>query len=180
MRNSGWKSYCVITIFFGIPILSLIFLRQLLETTSKLKYLGNFYNCLCLGFCQITELCFFTTIHYWLTHFSYKIKHFPCILLNSIFVSIYGHIAFLGVCDLNAGINGSQFITPSAFNIWVNQLSGYIDHFSMPLYSIIASDSKKDMSFQIVFEVIKVRKKFYLTFILLYTLVFCYSNLSCY
>ena len=69
-------------------------------------------------------------------------------------------------------MQGSQFITPSAFNIWVNQLSGYIDHFSMPLYSIIASDSKKDMSFQIVFEVIKVRKKFYLTFILLYTLVF--------
>ena len=150
MRNSGWKSYCVITIFS--VYLSLIFLRQLLETTSKLKYLGNFYNCLYMEFCQITELCFFTTIHYWFTHFSYKIKHFPCILLNSIFVSIYGHIAFLGVCDFNAGINGSQFITPSAFNIWVNQLSGYIDHFSMPLYSIIASDSKKDMSFHFLYK----------------------------
>ena len=172
MRNSGMKSYYFLPIFFGIPILSLIFMRQLLETTSKLKYLGNFLNCLSMEFCQITELCFFATIHFWLTLFSRKIKNFPYILLNAFFVSIYGHIAFLGVCDFNAGLNGMQFITPSAFNIWVNQKSGHIDHFSQPLYSVPVINAKRDMSFQIVLEVLKVGKNFYLTFILIYTLFF--------
>ena len=83
-----------------------------------------------MEFCQITELCFFATIHYWLNCFARKIKNFPYIVLNVFFVTIYSHIAFLGVCDFNAGINGMQFITPSAFNIWVNQKSGHIDHFS--------------------------------------------------
>ena len=172
MKKVFFPEYLFISFFYSFPILLLILLRSVFETTSKLKYLGNFSNTLLMEFSQITELCFFSTIHYWLNRFT----KFPKVIFNSVFISIYSHIAFYGLCDFNAGINGMQFLSPSSYNVWVKRTSAHIDHFTMPTYSVLTG-KKKNMSREIVMEVMKVQMHFYIVFYLIYSLIFC---VTCY
>ena len=176
MKNAFFPEYLYIPLFYSVPILLLILLRSVFETTSKLKYLGNFSNTLFMEFSQITELCFFSTLHYWLNVLLKRFTKVPKVILNSVFISIYSHIAFYGLCDFNAGINGMQFLSPSSYNVWVKRTSAHIDHFTMPTYSVLTG-KKKNMSRQIVMEVMKVQMNFYIVFYLIYTLIFC---MTCY
>lgn len=172
--DTALPEYLSFPIFFSVPILLIIFFRTVFETSSKLKYIGNFKNCLSMEFCQITELCFFATLHYWLIIFLKRFKKIPSVIVNSIILSIYVHITFLGLGDFNEGIIGMQFLSPSSYNVWIKKLSAHIDHFTLPTYTVITG-KKKNMTKQIIREVMKVRINFYIVFYLIYTLLFFIS-----
>ena len=166
--------YYILPIFWSAPILGLVLLRGIIETTSKLTYIGNFTSCLQMTFNQIAELSFVTLIHFYLFHFLSKYPKFPMILLNAFFTSVYGHIAFFQITDYNVGLNGMQFINPSAYQLWVKRIGSYLDHFTVPIYSI-PKRLKLDMSIKLMLEVMKVKFNFYVALFVVSFLLICLS-----
>ena len=166
--------YYILPIFWSAPILGLVILRGIIETTSKLTYIGNFTNCLQMTFNQIAELSFVTLIHFYLFHFLSKYPKFPMILLNAFFTSVYGHIAFFQITDYNVGLNGMQFINPSAYQLWVKRIGSYLDQFTVPIYSI-PKRLKLDMSIKLMLEVMKVKFNFYVALFVVSFLLICLS-----
>ena len=96
------------------------------------------------------------------------------ILLNGFFTSVYGHIAFLQITDYNVGLNGMQFINPSAYQLWVKRIGSYLDHFTVPIYSI-PKRLKLDMSIKLMLEVMKVKFNFYVALFVVSFLLICLS-----
>ena len=153
--------YYTLALCFAVPNLSLIFLRGILETTSKLTYLGNKLNCFYMTCCEITELSLICVTHFWLTSLFRKIKKIPLVILNVLFISLYCHLTFLNLGDFNAGLMGMQFTTPSAYLVWFLKFGSKIDHFSTPI-NVIPSVLKIDMNIQLALEIMKVQINYYI------------------
>ena len=67
--------YYILPLFWSGPILGLVLLRGVVETTSKLTYIGNFTNCLLMFFNQTSEIAFITFLHFSAFNFLSRIKN---------------------------------------------------------------------------------------------------------
>ena len=159
-KSELFPIYYISALIGGLAIIILILIRGFSETSSKLKILGNTKNFIYTLLNQITEISLITVIHYWINYYFNEKRGWPKVITISLFVSIYLLIFSLILGDYQFGLNGMQFVSPSSFAIWFYRIGKRIDHFSFPVH-FIKTIHKKDMSMELVSEVMKANPIYY-------------------